>query len=64
MASPLLIMDQVTGKSTLVTRHNQLDGSIELTGYGTHMSVSYEVQPNHQPGMCKKELGIYENVMR
>ncbi len=57
-------MDQVTGKSTLVTRHNQLDVSIELTGLcGTHMSVSYEVQPTINQE-CAKELGIYENVMR
>lgn len=56
MTSPLLIMDQVTGKSTFVTRHNQLNVSIELTGYVGHIWVW--VMRFNQPSTMNVQKGI------
>ncbi len=45
----------VTSAVEPVARHNQLDRSTELTGYGTKKIISYEVQPtSHQ----EREEGI------
>lgn len=57
------VMDWVMSLSMLVIWHNSLDGSIELMGYGTQKSMSYEIRtPNNKERA--KSIGRYENVRR
>jgi hypothetical protein len=50
MCNPERVMDWVISLSMmLVIWHNSLDGSIELMGYGTQKSMSYEIRtPNNK----------------